>query len=85
MSYRLNKSFFKIIENGFIYGYIENTFKEALLVEVKNAIKLDDYDNSDFGYHQFKLEKTSLSDGYNFRINGAAGFSLLNGVLVPCL
>jgi len=52
---------------------------------VKDVITLDDYDNGDFSHHQFKLEKTSLGEGYNFRVNGARGFSLLSGVLVPSL
>jgi hypothetical protein len=85
VSFRLNKSFFKIIENGFTYGYISNPFKETLLKEVKDIITLDDYDNSEFSNHQFKLEKISLGEGYNFRINGSNVFGLLNGVLVPCL
>jgi hypothetical protein len=85
VSYRLNKSFFRIIENGFIYGYITNPFKEALLKEVKEIIELDNFDNSDFTDYQFKLEKSSIATGYNFRINGAKGFSLLSGVLIPSL
>jgi hypothetical protein len=85
VSYRLNTSIFKILENGFEYGYIINENKKKLLDEIKEIITLEEYDNNPVSTHQFKIQKVSQREGYNFKVYGCKGFALLNNILVPSL
>jgi hypothetical protein len=85
LSFQLNKSFFKILENGFTYGYIENQNKKDLMQNVKDNTDLIEYDNNPFSNYSFKVQKITVNSGFNFKISGAKAFSLLNGILIPSL
>lgn len=85
VSYRFNKSFFKIIENGCEYGYINNQNKINLIDQIRNEVDLPEYDNSPIINWDFKIQKLSSTTGYNFKIVNSSSFSLLNGIIVPSL
>jgi len=85
VSFQFNKSFFKIIENGFEYRYITNANKKSLLQEIKDNISLAEYDNSSFTNCNFKVQKLTYNTGYNFKIFNSSSYSLLNGIMVPSL
>ena len=85
VSYQFNKSFFKIIENGFEYGYIDNKNKKELVQKVKDKVELPDFDNNQLIEVGFNVQKLSVNDGYNFKIINSKVFSLLNGIMVPSI
>jgi len=85
ISFQLNKSFIKIIENAFDYGYINNQNKKGLLNEAKENVTFPDYNNELYSKYNFSLQKISLHEGYNFRVFNSSSFSLLNGIMVPSL
>ena len=85
VSFQFNKSFFKIIENGFEYGYITNDNKKTLLQEIKDKVTLSEYDNNSFTNWNFKVQKLTINTGYNFKIYNSSSYSLLNGIMVPSL
>lgn len=85
VSFKINKSFFKILENGFEYGYINNNHKIGLIQDVKDNVELPVYDNNINVECSFKIQKLTLNTGYNFKVNNSKAFSLLNGILVPSL
>lgn len=85
VSFQFNKSFFKIIENGFEYGYITNDNKKSLLQEIKDNVTLIEYDNNPFTNWNFKVQKLTINTGYNFKIYNSSSYSLLNGIMVPSL
>lgn len=85
VSYRLNKSFFKILENGYEYGYITNPNKIDLIEQIKAEVELPNYDNNVLIDWNFKLQKLSTSIAYNLKIINSTTYSLLNGILVPSL
>jgi hypothetical protein len=85
VSFRFNKSFFKIIENGFEYGYINNENKTELIQEVKELVELPVYDSSINTECGFKVQKLTLNSGFNLKVINSKAYSLLNGIMVPSL